>query len=148
MNRTSRLPILSLCLLFPVTLFGQANVTEERVLAESGSGENWFVQGGNFRGEHYSPLDQVNDGNVSKLGLSWSTDLPMKDGTPTTPIVVDGVVYLGGASSIVVAIDAKTGQDLWMYEADMESVFSKEACEWCSWISLSLIHISEPTRPY
>ena len=107
MNRTSRLPILSLYLLFPVTLFGQANVTEERVLAESGSGENWFVQGGNFRGEHYSPLDQVNHGNVSELGLTWVTDLPMKDGTPTTPIIVDGVIYLGGAYSIVAAIDAK-----------------------------------------
>lgn len=131
MNRTSRLPILSLYLLFPVTLFGQANVTEERVLAESGSGENWFVQGGNFRGEHYSPLDQVNDGNVSELGLTWATDLPIKDGTPTTPIVVDGIVYLGGAYSIAVAIDATSGDTLWTYEADMENAFA----EGLSWIA-------------
>ena len=81
--------------LCPLQVLGQANVTEERVLAESGSGENWFVQGGNFRGEHYSPLDQVNDGNVSELGLTWATDLPIKDGTCllyTSPSPRDGLL--------------------------------------------------------
>ena len=117
--------------LYPLHVFGQANVTEERVLSESASGENWFVQGGNFRGEHYSPLNQVNDGNVSDLGLIWSTDLPMKDGTPATPIIVDGVIYLGGAYSIAVAIDAKSGDTLWTYEADMENAFAERL----SWIA-------------
>ncbi len=110
-----------------------ANVTNERVLAESASGENWFLKGGNFRGEHYSPLDEVNDRNVSSLGLAWSTELPMKDGTPTTPIVVDGVVYIGGAYSMVVAIDARNGDTLWTYDPDMKSAFANNPQ--LSWIS-------------
>jgi quinohemoprotein ethanol dehydrogenase len=110
-----------------------ANVTNERVLAESASGENWFLKGGNFRGEHYSPLDEVNDRNVSSLGLAWSTELPMKDGTPTTPIVVDGVVYIGGAYSMVAAIDARNGDTLWTYDPDMKNAFAKNPQ--LSWIS-------------
>jgi quinohemoprotein ethanol dehydrogenase len=110
-----------------------ANVTNERVLAESASGENWFLKGGNFRGEHYSPLDEVNDRNVSSLGLAWSTELPMKDGTPTTPIVVDGVVYIGGAYSVVAAIDARNGDTLWTYDPDMKNAFAKNPQ--LSWIS-------------
>jgi quinohemoprotein ethanol dehydrogenase len=110
-----------------------ANVTNERVLAESASGENWFLKGGNFRGEHYSPLDEVNDRNVGNLGLAWSTELPMKDGTATTPIVVDGVVYIGGAYSLVAAIDARSGDTLWTYDPDMKSAFAKNPR--LSWIS-------------
>ena len=117
----------------PTVALTQGNVTDERVLAESATGENWFLKGGNFRGEHFSPLDQVDEGNVSQLGLAWSTELPMKDGTPTTPIVVDGIVYIGGAYSLVTAIDAETGKTLWTYDPDMNSVFATNPG--LSWIS-------------
>ena len=42
------------------------DVTEKRVLAESSQGENWFLKGGNFRGEHFSPLNEINDKNVDQ----------------------------------------------------------------------------------
>jgi quinohemoprotein ethanol dehydrogenase len=61
----------------------QGDVTEKRVLEESASGENWFLKGGNFRGEHFSPLSQVTDENVENLGLAWATDLPIPDGIDT-----------------------------------------------------------------
>lgn len=95
---------------------GQAHVTDERVLAESARGENWFLKGGNFRGEHFSPLAQVNAGNVGELGLAWVTNIPIPDGIATTPIVVDGVVYISGAYSVVYAVDAASGDVLWSYD--------------------------------
>jgi len=110
---------------FPAITFAQGDVTDERVLAEAGRGENWFVKGGSFRGDHYSPLSQVNEDTVGNLGLAWSTELPIPDGTPTTPIVVDGVIYLGGAYSRVVAIDAGSGRIKWTYDADMQTAFVK-----------------------
>ena len=124
-----------ICLLIalPALAIAQGNVTEERVLAEMDDGENWFLKGGSFRGDHYSPLSQVNDGNVDDLGLAWSTELPIPDGTPTTPIVVDGVIYIGGAYSKVVAMDAASGDILWTYDPDMQSVFAREPR--MSWIS-------------
>ena len=123
-----------LCLmLIPTLAATQGDVTNERVLAEAGTGENWFLKGGSFRGDHYSPLEQVNEDTVINLGLAWSTELPIPDGTPTTPIIVDGVIYLGGAYSKVVAIDAGSGKIKWTFDADMQSAFSKRPS--LSWIS-------------
>jgi PQQ-dependent dehydrogenase (methanol/ethanol family) len=109
------------------------SVTEARVLAEAASGDNWFLKGGSFRGDHYTPLDRVSDDNVADLGLAWSTELPIPDGTPTTPIIVDGVVYIGGAYSKVVALDAVSGEIRWTYDPDMQSAFAKRPQ--LSWIS-------------
>jgi quinohemoprotein ethanol dehydrogenase len=74
------------------------------------------VKGGNFRGEHFSPLSQVTDENVENLGLAWATDLPIPDGISATPIVVDGVIYLSGAFSVVYAIDATDGHIIWSFD--------------------------------
>lgn len=116
----ARIPVFIVCALLSVTtLQAQGNVTEKRVLAESSSGENWFLKGGNFRGEHFSPLDQINTGNVENLGLAWATELPVPDGIAATPIVVDGVIYLSGAYSVVFAISAKDGRVLWSYDPDV-----------------------------
>ncbi len=108
---------------FPQIVSAAGDVTEKRVLAESASGENWFLKGGNFRGEHFSPLSQVTDRNVGDLGLAWATDLPIPDGISATPIVVDGVVYLSGAFSIVYAIDAGDGRIVWRYDPDVKQAF-------------------------
>jgi len=112
---------------------GAGHVTNERVLAESAKGENWFLKGGNFHGDHYSPLSQVNEDNIDDLSLAWSMELPIPDGTPTTPIVVDGVIYLGGAYSKVVAIDATSGKLLWSYDPDVRAAFG--TAPFLSWIA-------------
>ena len=119
----------------PTAAAGQwvANVANERVLAESMTGENWFLKGGSFNGDHYSPLSQINEENVGDLSLAWTIDLPIPDGTPTTPIVVNGVIYIGGAYSKVVAIDAVSGEQLWSYAPDLKSAFSANPMN--SWIS-------------
>ncbi|MGI9205752.1 MAG: PQQ-dependent dehydrogenase, methanol/ethanol family [Woeseiaceae bacterium] len=103
--------------------FAAGKVTDERVLAEAASGENWFLKGGNFRGDHYSPLSQIKASNVDELGLAWAVDLPIPDGVATTPIVVDGVIYLSGAFSVVFAIDASSGEILWSYDPDVRAAF-------------------------
>ncbi len=104
----------------------QGNVSNQRVLAESASGQNWFLKGGNFRGEHFSPLSQVNDDNVADLGLAWATDLPIPDGISATPIVVDGVIYLSGAFSIVYAVDAEDGQVIWSFDPGVRQAFADD----------------------
>ncbi len=111
----------------------EGNVTNQRVLEEAATGENWFLKGGNFRGEHFSPLTQVNDENISDLGLEWAADLPTLDGISTTPIVIDGVIYLSGAFSIVFAVDAKNGELLWTYDPEVRNAFVEKPR--LSWIS-------------
>ena len=106
------------------TAIAQGNVTEARVLEESATGENWFLKGGNFRGEHFSPLSQVTDKNVADLGLAWATELPIPDGISATPIVVDGVIYLSGAFSIVYAINAESGRIIWSFDPEVKRAFA------------------------
>jgi quinohemoprotein ethanol dehydrogenase len=100
------------------------DVTEKRILKEATSGANWFLKGGSFDGAHYSPLSQITDDNVDSLGLAWSTNLPTTDGIATTPIVVDGVIYLSGAYSVVYAVDASNGAVLWSYDPEVRSAFT------------------------
>ena len=102
----------------------EGDVTEKRVLEEAATGENWFLKGGNFRGEHFSPLSQVKDENVADLGLAWATDLPIPDGISATPIVVDGVIYLSGAFSMVYAIDAADGHVIWSYDPNVRQALA------------------------
>ncbi|MDH3480064.1 MAG: PQQ-binding-like beta-propeller repeat protein, partial [Gammaproteobacteria bacterium] len=112
--------VVSLLLATPC-LFAAGDVTDERVLTEAGKGSSWFVKGGNFRGEHFSPLRAVNDETVTELGLAWATNLPVPDGISATPIVVDGIIYLSGAYSLVFAIDAASGSVIWQYDPDVRS---------------------------
>lgn len=105
---------------------GAGDVTQSRVIAESGKGQNWFLNGGNFRGEHFSPLTEINISNVGDLKLEWSLDLPAPDGIAATPIVVDGTIYLSAPRSIVYAIDAATGNVRWIYDPEIYKRYAEE----------------------
>jgi len=121
MNCTNLRFLLLLVLTIASNATFAGDVDEQRVLAEAPTGTNWFLKGGNFRGEHFSPLEDINDRNVADLGLAWSTELPVPDGISATPIVIDGVVYLSGAWSLVFAVDAASGEELWRYDPDVRA---------------------------
>lgn len=92
------------------------NVTQERVLSETGRKDNWLVYGGNFESQHFSPLNAISDKNVAGLGLAWSTDVDSPMGLALEPIVVDGVIYLGLPLDVVEAFDGVTGKMLWRFD--------------------------------
>jgi quinohemoprotein ethanol dehydrogenase len=91
------------------------NVTDARVAADT-SGDNWLVKGGGFAQQQFSPLRQITDKNVGKLGLAWVTEFNEPMGLVAEPIVVDGIVYLSAPRSIVYAIDAATGKIIWTFD--------------------------------
>lgn len=92
------------------------NVTEARVIAEASEGNNWLVGGRTFDEQHFSPLRQVTDKNIGKLGLAWATDIESAMGLATEPIVVDGVIYVSLPQSRVYAVDALSGKVLWRFD--------------------------------
>ena len=92
------------------------NVTQARVLAEAGLGDNWLVNGGNFESQHFSPLKNITDENIGRLGLAWTLDVASPMGLSAEPIVVDGVVYLGAPFDRVYAIDGATGKLRWQFD--------------------------------
>jgi len=77
---------------------------------------DWVMYGGTADDHRYSPLDQVNEQTVSKLGLLWSRELGTTRGLEATPLVENGVIYTTGSWSAVYALDAKTGEVRWTYD--------------------------------
>src|SRR5690606_9389628 len=76
------------------------------ILMDGAGGENWPAFGRTYGEQHYSPLDQVNRGNVKDLGLAWYMDLPPGN-SATGPLAVDGVIYFASGYSIVHAVRAE-----------------------------------------
>ncbi|WP_156678860.1 PQQ-dependent dehydrogenase, methanol/ethanol family [Sphingomonas profundi] len=84
-------------------------------LADASGGDDWAAFGRTFGEQHYSPLADINDRNVSQLGLAWSLDLPFGNSV-TAPLAVDGTLYFARGYSVVQAVDAATGRELWTYD--------------------------------
>ncbi len=76
----------------------------------------WTQHGGNPDGQFYSKLDQVNVDNVGQLGLAWYANIPERGGYQSTPLVIDGVLYMTAPWSSLYAFDAKTGKQLWKFD--------------------------------
>jgi len=73
----------------------------------------WTQHGGNPYEQRYSKLNQVTAENVGQLGLAWYADIPERGGYQSTPLVIDGVLYITAPWSSLYAFDAKTGKQLW-----------------------------------
>lgn len=106
--------------LFSATHFADVHAAvdgyKKKTLSADSNTSDWLLRGRNYAEQNFSPLNQINDGNVAKLGLLWSLDIPSKDGLSATPIVVDGVAYLSAPFSKVHAIDIRSGKLVWSYD--------------------------------
>jgi alcohol dehydrogenase (cytochrome c) len=74
---------------------------------------DWLMFRRNYQGWSYSPLKQINTGNVSSLQLKWMWSLPENGTMEITPIVHGGVIFAWGTGNTIDALDAKTGELLW-----------------------------------
>lgn len=96
---------------------------------ESGSDrDNWLAHGRTYAEDRHSPLTEINPGNVAELGLAWSYDTRSHRGLESTPIVVDGVMYATSTWSVVFALDAKTGRELWRFDPKVPGQKGRDAC--------------------
>src|SRR5712691_1587171 len=97
--------------------------------------DNWPTNGGNYGQDRYSPLNQVNTGNVATLKAVWHIHL---DGSATgskyrgegTPIVWGGVMYAVTGNDDVFALDAATGQRLWTHLSNVVPFMDTICCGW------------------
>ena len=89
---------------------------------------DWISHGRTYSEARYSPLNRVDSGNVKNLGLAWSFDAETTRGLEATPIVVAGTLYTTGAWSVVYAIDARTGRQLWKWDPQVSRAYGQRAC--------------------
>ena len=88
--------------------------------AEVTLGRDWYTYGGDHNQQHYSPLDQISAADIDRLSLAWYHDIDAHDAF-TTPLAVDGVLYYAAGMSVVTALDAATGEELWTFDPDVAS---------------------------
>jgi quinohemoprotein ethanol dehydrogenase len=77
---------------------------------------DWPHYGGQYDEAGYAALAQIDRGNVSRLGLAWSLDLPGEQSLEATPLAINGVLYFTGSFADVYAVSAQTGKLLWKHE--------------------------------
>jgi alcohol dehydrogenase (cytochrome c) len=87
---------------------------------------DWIMMRGNYEGYGYSPLKQIDKTNIKNLQLVWSRGMETGINQPT-PIIHDGVMFLGNPNDVIQALDAVTGELLWQYRRnlpDLNNIFS------------------------
>ena len=110
----------------------QARRVDDAALKNAGkTGDEWLTYGVTPQETRYSPANQINADNVSRLGLAWSYDLGQGGGDQeATPLVWNGTLYGITNWSIVFAVDARTGKEKWRWdpEVNQETVRPKICC--------------------
>lgn len=90
-------------------------VTYDRLLKADREPGNWLMYSGGYDSWRYSRLDQINTGNVKNLHAKWLFQAHSQEKFETTPLVVDGIMYLTRPENDVFALDAATGRVMWVY---------------------------------
>jgi alcohol dehydrogenase (cytochrome c) len=93
----------------------------DRLLKAQGEPQNWLTYSGSYRSWRYSSLNQIDRANAQTLKLAWVAQLPTTHRVETTPLVVDGIMYLTGPESDVIALDAASGRPFWHYRKPLPS---------------------------
>jgi alcohol dehydrogenase (cytochrome c) len=99
------------------------NVTFSRLRNAAAEPHNWLTYWGNLAGHHNSGLRQITPANVASLKSVWTFQLGGNT-IETTPLVVDGMMFVTGPLNNASALDARTGHPIWRYTRRLPAVAS------------------------
>lgn len=105
-----------------------ADIDGARIINADSEPGNWLAHGRTYGEQRFSPLDQINDKNVSQLGLAWALDTDTHRGLEASPIVVDGVMYISLTWGQVIAVDARSGAELWRFDPEVPGEWGRYGC--------------------
>ena len=143
MNKIKTLALLAACVIVTLTLIftvtaQQPRTVDANVLKTAGTDKDalpgtWLTYGLTQTEQRYSPLKQIDASNVGKLGLAWSAPLVDaaaggRGGTEGTALVWNNTIYQPMDNSVVYALDARTGEKKWMYDAKIDPVTRSHIC--------------------
>ena len=97
-------------------------VSQKDLDGAAGDGSNFLQTNGNYEQTRFYPNDQINRGNVVHLHPAWIFQTEVKESLETSPIVVNGVMYVTTSFSHVYALDARTGAEIWHYKPKLGAV--------------------------
>ena len=94
------------------------------------SRSDWPTHGGSQFAWRYSALDQINTTNVKRLAVAWAFQTgDYGDSLQSTPIVIDGVMYVSTSYAQVFALDAATGRLIWRYKYPLPATAGRSGAE-------------------
>src|SRR6266850_5547217 len=99
-------------------------VTFQDLLEGFKNPSRWLMYSGDYSGRRHSPLTQITPENVRRLSAQWTFQaqgMPQGRGFETTPLMVDGILYISGNNNSAWAIDSRTGTQVWRYRRDLPS---------------------------
>jgi quinohemoprotein ethanol dehydrogenase len=105
-----------------------ASVDGDRIDNADREPGNWMSHGRTYGEQRFSPLQSINDKNITQIGLAWSYDLDTRRGQEATPLVIDGWMYFTTAWSKVVSLDAASGARRWEYDPKVPPEWAVNAC--------------------
>ena len=105
-----------------------STVDHARIMRADSEPGSWLTHGRTYDEQRFSPLREITADNIDQLSLAWSYEIGTRRGIETTPLVVDGVLYGTGSWSIVYALDAGTGRELWRYDPEVPKWKGRNAC--------------------
>ena len=114
-----------------IVLFGCSqdfNVSGKRIIEANLEPENWMSHGRTYDEQRFSPLNQINPENIKDLGIAWHFTTDTNRGHEASPIVIDGVMFISSAWSMVYALDATSGELLWKYDPKVPKEWGHNAC--------------------
>ena len=111
--------LIGTCTCLAASIAPAETLVDGRAIADETQGSNWLSYGRTYAEHHYSPLADINAGNVQNLGLAWSLDLPLQRSLEATPLAIDGILYFSGTYGKVFAVDAMSGRHLWEFDPDL-----------------------------
>ena len=99
-----------------------ADVEEASVVSSSGDTDSvdWAKYGNNYANHRFSELKQITTENVDQLELAWTYQTGIKKTFQTSPIVVDGAMFITTPLNDVISMDALTGKEIWRYKHDLK----------------------------
>ena len=106
----------------------KSGVTDSDLSNANMTPESWLTYGGDYKEQRHSRLTNITQDNVADLGVAWTFDLSTGRGVESTPIVHDGVMYVTSAWSIVHALDAVTGEEIWSYDPQVSGEDAIKGC--------------------
>src|SRR6267142_4817032 len=119
---------LRLSLLFAASLFISLPGCKRLPPATATDGADWTTYGRTYDEQRFSPLTQINEQTVGRLGLVWSRELGTTHGLEATPLVSNGVIYTTSQWSVAYALDARTGEVLWTYDPKVTRARARSIC--------------------
>lgn len=97
----------------------RAQVSYDQIVHTARNPENWVTYSGDYSGERYSELKQIDAKTVSRLAPAWVFQTQVLGKFETTPLVIDGIMYFTGPDDHGYAVDARTGRAIWRYEREL-----------------------------